>query len=203
VATTAAGGETKRLTRRGLERRRQLMDFATERFALGGYHPTSVAEVVEGVGVGKGVFYWYFESKEALFLEILRETHADFRRAQLEAIGNEIDVLRRIELGIRASIAWLEANRNLLNLFQFAATESRFAPTLQQAQERLFQELRRHVAEGVRQGRLRQTDPDLLTHAVLGVLNQLTRTFLRSEAPDADELADAAVSFCLGGLLPR
>jgi AcrR family transcriptional regulator len=179
------------------------MDFATERFAVDGYHPTSVADVVEGVGVGKGVFYWYFDSKEALFLEILGETHADFRRAQLEAIGDEDDVLRRIELGIRASIAWLDANRNLLNLFQFAATASRFAPTLLQAQERMFQELSRHVAEGVRGGRFRQTDPELLTHAMLGVLNELTRSFLRDGAATADELADAAVSFCLGGLLAR
>jgi AcrR family transcriptional regulator len=177
------------------------MDFATERFATGGYHPTSVAEVVEGVGVGKGVFYWYFDSKEALFLEILRETHADFRRAQLEAIGEEDDVLRRIELGIRASIGWMDANRNLLNLFQFAATERRFAPDLHKAQARLFQELSQHVAEGVREGRFRQTDPELLTHAMLGVLNQLTRSFLRDGGTTADELADAAVSFCLGGLL--
>jgi AcrR family transcriptional regulator len=196
-------GEAKKLTPRGSERRRQLMDFATERFATCGYHPTSVAEVVEGVGVGKGVFYWYFDSKEELFLEILRETHADFRRAQMEAIGDEADVLRRIELGIRASIAWLDANRNLLNLFQFAATENRFAPTLQMAQERLFHELSRHVAEGVTEGRLRQTDPELLTHAMLGVLTQLTRSFLHDEDTTADQLADAAVSFCLGGVLPR
>lgn len=179
------------------------MDYATQRFALGGYHPTSVAEVVEGVGVGKGVFYWYFDSKEELFLEILRETHADFRRAQLEAIGDEDDVLRRVELGIRAAIHWLDRNRNLVNLFQFAATESRFAPTLLKAQGQLFHELNRHVAEGVRQGRFRAGDPELLTQAVLGVLTQLTYSFLRDASTPADELADAAVSFCLGGLLPR
>jgi len=179
------------------------MDYATQRFALGGYHPTSVAEVVEGVGVGKGVFYWYFDSKEELFLEILRETHADFRRAQLEAIGDEDDVLRRVELGIRAAIHWLDRNRNLVNLFQFAATESRFAPTLLKAQGQLFHELNHHVAEGVRQGRFRAGDPELLTQAVLGVLTQLTYSFLRDASTPADELADAAVSFCLGGLLPR
>ncbi|HEY2330893.1 MAG TPA: TetR/AcrR family transcriptional regulator [Acidimicrobiales bacterium] len=199
----AAAGEAKRLTRRGSERRRQLLDFATERFAAEGYHATSVAEVVHGVGVGKGVFYWYFESKEALFEEILRETQADFRRALLEAIGSEEDVVRRIELGLRASIRWLDAHRNLLDLFQFAATESRFAPTLHQSQERLFHELDRHIADGVDQGRLRQADPALLTQAILGVLTQLTRSFLRDDGPPADEVADAAVSFCLGGLLPR
>ena len=71
----------RRLTRRGEERKRQLMAFAAERFADNGYHPTSVAEIVEGLGVGKGVFYWYFDSKEALFLAILDDAQRDLRRA--------------------------------------------------------------------------------------------------------------------------
>ena len=56
------------------------MDFAARRFAENGYHPTSVAEIVEGMGVGKGVFYWYFSSKEALLVEILREAQYDLRQ---------------------------------------------------------------------------------------------------------------------------
>ena len=87
----------RRLTQRGRERRRQLMDFATTRFAENGYHPTSVAEIVTGLGVGKGVFYWYFQSKEELFLEILREAQTDLRRSQQQAITDVDDPVRRIE----------------------------------------------------------------------------------------------------------
>ena len=62
------------------------MDYAATRFAENGYHPTSVAEIVQGLGVGKGVFYWYFDSKEELFLEILRE--AQHRPAPAPAAGD-------------------------------------------------------------------------------------------------------------------
>src|SRR5688572_30715397 len=112
----------RRLTARGKERRQQLMDYAAARFAEGGYHPTSVAEIVQGLGVGKGVFYWYFDSKEQLFLEILKDAQHDLRRAQQHAIEDEPDPLRRIELGIRASMTWFAEHRDLVNLFQFAAT---------------------------------------------------------------------------------
>src|SRR5213593_4133859 len=103
--------ERRELTPRGKERRQQLMAYAAARFAEGGFHPTSVAEIVSGLGVGKGVFYWYFDSKDE---------QQGLRRAQQHAIADEPDPMRRIELGIRASMQWFGENRHLANLFQFA-----------------------------------------------------------------------------------
>ena len=74
--------------------------------------------------MGKGVFYWYFDSKEQLFLEILRDAQTDLRRRQQQAIADEPDPVRRIELGLRASLAWAEAHRDHNKLIQFAATEA-------------------------------------------------------------------------------
>src|SRR2546427_130039 len=113
----------RRLTPRGRERRRQLMDYATARFAENGYHPTSVAEIVTGLGVGKGVFYWYFESKEELFVEILREAQQDLRRTQQQAIADIDDPVLRIERGIRASMRWSAEHREVNKLIQLAVTE--------------------------------------------------------------------------------
>jgi AcrR family transcriptional regulator len=190
----------RRLTSRGKERRRQLMDHATGLFAENGYHPTSVAEIVQGLGVGKGVFYWYFQSKEELLVEILREAQHDLRRSQQQAIGEETDPVRRIELGIRASLAWLAANRRLITLFQFAATEERFAPTLRRGQEVAIADVVPHVKEGIVAGRIRDADPLVLTHAILGVTNHLARAFVMERGEPIDDVADAAVAFCLGGL---
>ncbi|MCB1031978.1 MAG: helix-turn-helix transcriptional regulator, partial [Acidimicrobiales bacterium] len=72
----------RKLTQRGEERRGQLMAFAAKRFAENGFHPTSVADITEGLGVGKGVFYWYFSSKEELLRAILADAQRDLRRQQ-------------------------------------------------------------------------------------------------------------------------
>ena len=96
----------RQLTQRGEERRQQLMAFATARFAENGFHPTSVAEITEGLGVGKGVFYWYFESKEDLLRAILADAQRDLRRRQRVAIAELDDPAARIEAGIRASMRW-------------------------------------------------------------------------------------------------
>jgi AcrR family transcriptional regulator len=190
----------RRLTQRGKERRRQLMDHAAKRFAENGYHPTSVAEIVQGLGVGKGVFYWYFSSKEELLLEILRDAQHDLRRRQQQEIADERDPVARIERGIRASMQWLAEHRQLMTLIQFAATEERFAPTLRRGQEVALADVVPHVKDGIVAGRIRDADPGLLAHAILGVTNHLARAYIFERGEPPDEVADAAVAFALGGL---
>jgi AcrR family transcriptional regulator len=178
------------------------MDFAARRFADNGYHPTSVAEIVQGMGVGKGVFYWYFSSKEELFVEVLREGQHELRKVQQQAIGDETDPLRRIEQGIRVSLDWLAEHKHFFTLFQLAASDERFATALQRGQDVAVGDIVRHVKEGIVSGRIRDTDPLVLAHAILGVTNNLARTFVFERADDPQAVADEAVSFCLAGLAP-
>ena len=183
-----------------MERRDQLVDYAAHRFAENGYHPTSVTEIVSGLGVGKGVFYWYFTSKEELFIEILRGAQRDLRRTQDKAIASEEDPVARIELGIRASIRWLADNRDYFTLFQFASSEERFAPLLRLGEEVAVADAARHIRAGMDAGRIDEGDPTGLGHAILGVTNQMVRVLLFEKGEEPGRVADAVVRFCLGGL---
>ncbi|HET9732801.1 MAG TPA: TetR/AcrR family transcriptional regulator [Acidimicrobiales bacterium] len=194
----------RRLTARGRERRRQLMDYAARRFAENGYHPTSVAEIVAGMEVGKGVFYWYFDSKETLLIEILAEAQRDLRRSQMAAIAAEADPLRRIEVGIRRTLEWMADNRHLFSLFEFAASDERFAPSLRRGQEVAVGDVVRHVKQAmVGAGANAEADPLVVSYAILGVTNALARTFLFERGDPPQTVADAAISFCLGGILGK
>src|SRR5205809_996607 len=126
---------TRQLTKKGRERRRQLMEYATRRFAEKGYHPTSIDDLVKGIGVGKGVFYWYFTSKEQLLVEILEYNGHDLRRAQREAIGDETDPIASLRLGLRATMRWLVNHRDAFNLFKFAATQEQLTAVLRAEQQ--------------------------------------------------------------------
>ena len=192
---------SRRLTTRGKERRRQLLDFATERFAENGYHPTSVAEIVQGLGVGKGVFYWYFDSKEQLFQEILREAQQDLRRTQQQAIVDEADPVRRIELGIRTTMKWSADHPDFYKLTQFAVTEERFLPSLRKGQEVAVKDVIRHVQDGIDRGVIRDTNPYYIAHSILGLSTQLVRVFIHEQERSPDEVADEAIALILDGIL--
>jgi len=191
----------RQLTPRGAKRRNELLSFATARFAANGYHPTSVAEIVDGLGVGKGVFYWYFSSKDELFGEILRTAQRSLRAAQHEATSGETDPVRRIELGIRASLGWSEEHRDLYTLVQFAVTDERFAPLVSRGAQVAVRDTMRQVAEAIEVGRVRATDPEVCAHAIIGLTTSLASEFIHRRGRPAGEVADATVDFILHGLL--
>lgn len=55
-----------RITKAPDERRMELFNAAQALFFTKGYEKTSVKDIVKQVGVAKGLFYYYFESKQAL-----------------------------------------------------------------------------------------------------------------------------------------
>jgi len=191
---------SRRLTPRGKERRAQLLEFASARFAQDGYHSTSVADIVDGLGVGKGVFYWYFSSKEELFIEILRTSQTDMRRRQQRAISDESDPVKQVELGIRAGVAWLAEHNDERRLFEFARTEAAFASAMRAGQSVLVADAVVYLAEAIEEGLIPDRDPESLALAIIGVSNQLTKVYIDGRGEDPDRVADMVVDFCLEGI---
>jgi TetR/AcrR family transcriptional regulator, transcriptional repressor of aconitase len=75
----------QRLTRQEsrLETRSKLLDSAAQLFARDGYEGASVDLIAESAGYSKGAFYSNFESKEAIFLELL-DAH---KRREIDALA--------------------------------------------------------------------------------------------------------------------
>jgi AcrR family transcriptional regulator len=191
---------SRRLTPRGQERRAQLIAYATERFAADGYHPTSVADIVDGLGVGKGVFYWYFSSKEELFIEILRTSQKDLRRRQQRAIEGVEDPVKRLELGIRAGVLWMAEHNDMRRLFEFARTESTFAKAMRAGQAVLVSDAVEPLKSAIVEGLIPDRDPESLALGILGVTNVMTTVFIDERHEDPEHVADLVVAFCMEGI---
>lgn len=191
----------KRLTRQGKARKQQLMAEAAKLFSNSGYSSTRVIDIVRSAGVAKGLFYWYFENKEALFREIVQETRDDLRRAQARAIEDEHDPVARIGKGIDASLKFISDNPHLFVLLRFAGTQERFAPLIDEAQEILARDTARHVEDAVARGEVPPGDPMLMAYGVVAAVYHFAR--LRAsgavEMP-LEELCDFVRTFCLRAL---
>ncbi len=189
-----------KLTPRGKDRREQLIRTSARLFAERGYHPTSVADIVASIGVGKGVFYWYFKSKDELLTELLKGGHHELRKRQQAAIVDEPDPLRRIELGIEATLEWFADHRDYFSIIQFAATDETFAPVLARNEEIGLADTARHLKEAIAAGRIADQDPDMLARVIHGVIGRLTRDYILERNEPVTAIAALAKTFCLRGL---
>jgi AcrR family transcriptional regulator len=62
----------------------RLLETGRERFIRHGLAKTTVADLARGGGIGKGSFYGFFESKEALFFAIQERDEALFKQSLLD-----------------------------------------------------------------------------------------------------------------------
>lgn len=189
----------RRLTPRGEERRAQLLEVATARFAERGYQATSIADIVGAMGVGKGVFYWYFQSKEELFGHILTAGMTDLRRTQLAAVSHSNDPLVRIPAAIRAAVRWSADHQELASMFEFAHHDATFGPLAHRLRELLIDDAIAELNSAMDSGRLPSAHADAQARAILAVTDALAVQG-RRRSRSAEDVADDVVTFCLDGL---
>lgn len=196
----------RKLTKRGTQRREQIVEEAARLFAETGYHGTAVGDICDALGVGKGVFYWYFPSKEAIFTEVLQESLLQLRRAQQAAIETVADPVARIEAGIKASIEFFRHNPGFLSVIRTASRYEEFSGLVTRGQEIVVADVASHLKEGMAAGSIRHGDPELMAHGILGAIFHFVEIYLEVDmttTADRPELAQEAVEFCLRGLLAR
>jgi len=86
-----------RRARRHRETRAALLAAALELLRERGIYGTRIEDITERADVGKGVFYNHFESKEALFAQLLGEAVDLLERDYLMAVGEQASLSRRVE----------------------------------------------------------------------------------------------------------
>jgi AcrR family transcriptional regulator len=66
--------------------RRRLQTAGRERFARFGLRKTNVEELAQAAGISKGAFYAFYESKEALYIDIMEAVEAELQAKLLEMV---------------------------------------------------------------------------------------------------------------------
>jgi AcrR family transcriptional regulator len=92
-------GRVSRAQRLRESRRSAVLAVARRIFSQKGYHATSINDLIEGADIARGTFYLYFESKRAIFDELLDDLVATLK-AQV----------RRIDVGPDAPAPVLQMN---------------------------------------------------------------------------------------------
>jgi AcrR family transcriptional regulator len=81
------------------QRREQLIEVATRLFAKSGYDATTTADIAKAAGVTEPILYRHFESKQELFVAIVRDVSAITMKGWndlIAGVNDPSDKLRRV-----------------------------------------------------------------------------------------------------------
>src|SRR4051794_15495988 len=168
MATVDSPDTDRRHTDQGLERKSQLLRTAEELFARSGYEQTRIADICAAAGVAKGLFYWYFPTKETLFAELVRTMRTQLRRAQAAAMDPDADALTRIRQGSEASVLFMAEHQSYFALLDVERADDKVAEVLRDGSDVYADDVSKLIREAQRAGLVPDGDPRLYTTGVLG-----------------------------------
>lgn len=194
-AASAAGGDEadgRRHTEHGRERKQQLLAAAAELFAANGYSATRIADICAAAGVAKGLFYWYFPTKQELFAELVRTMRLRLRRAQAAAMDPADGIVDRIGHATAASVRFMAEHAAYFALLDVERTDPAMSDVLREGADVYLDDIRRLIVEGQQRGEIIDDDPSLLAVGVLGAVSSFSNSFRNGRLDPAmtvDELA--------------
>ena len=167
-----------RIVKQPEERRQEILDTAQLLFANQGYEHTSVQAIVDTIGIAKGTFYHYFDSKDDLLIALI-ESLVDEIVASMELLvldeeltapqklhsmfgsSAEIKLARKPTLAPLVS-AFLSADSALFREMAQVETERRIGPPLAEI-----------INQGIGEGVFAVGNPDRAAQIVLQLIQAM------------------------------
>ena len=204
---TKIDGRVSRAAKARETRRAALLQVARRIFSQKGYHATSIDDIIAAAEVARGTFYLYFESKRAIFDELLDELFTPIA-----------EVVRRIDVSPGAPpphdqmvatvdrvLTTLVENREIARLLlrEAVGIDADFDRKLSDFYGRLEALIVSVLSTGIDMGLVRELDPQLTARCVLGVVKEVCHyAFVERDGADVDvrKLGREMIAFTLTGI---
>jgi len=187
------------------ERRAQIIEAALACFTRKGYNNTTMDDIVAESGLSKGSLYWYFESKDDLFvaamLSILEKVGLEALDA-LEQCETASDKLRAVAQAAVSMGATAEGLFNMFLEFWASSPNREEAGQLWSAVLEQYKDIVVGIIEaGARDGEFKPVDAEPLVWALVAAYDGLAAYLALWPDLDLDRISRVFVETLLSGLL--
>jgi AcrR family transcriptional regulator len=203
-----ADGRSLRATAQRESRRAEILSAALRLFAKNGYHQTRVSDIIEAAGIARGTFYIYFESKNAIFLELLSELLAQLNDAivGVDTSPGAPPVEEQLKSTTQRLLDTVSSNRLLTTIIvrEAVGLDAECDQRLAEFYGGLLRYIRAALEEGKRMGLVRDVDNEIASMCILGTIKQLMEQIVTAEGTaqvDVGRMAFAVLDFNLRGVL--
>ena len=187
---------------RGIKTRDLILQAAKKLFFAKGFYETSMSQIAEESGLGKGTLYWYFTSKEELFNEMLKREVENVIKRIRENIKQQLpyeQILKRI---IAERLEKMGENKKGLQFIlehqEFINKETR--DNLFQLYLSLHKEIQGFFNMGMERGILRKESSNLMAAAMIGLMQGMA-PLLKMDQVEKAEVVEFLYRFIAFGIM--
>jgi len=175
------------------DRRKAILDVATELFRQQGYERTSMAEISAHVGGSKATLYNYFKSKEELFAAAMMEAMEERGEEVIGTLDASIGDVRAVLLRFGTAYLDLVTTQDALAITRAAVAEgthTKLGPLLyERGPRRGWRELSAYMEEMQKLGILRPASSGVAAAHLLGMLEAgIVEPLLFGAEPEFDRM---------------
>ena len=202
VQTSPASDGKAPRTARGERTLRKILDAARDEFGQRGFSDSSIVGITQRAGVALGTFYTYFDSKEVVFQEVVRDMSAQVRdrvAPEFKAATDAIDGERR---ALEAFLKFAREHRDVYRIIdeaEFVEPEG-FREHYQTTATRIAARLGAARGKGGIDATLSDADLDILAWALMGANVFLGLRFSVWSSGDAARVAEVTSRMLRNGL---
>ena len=186
------------MTSASVDRRRQILDTALTSFSASGYHNTSMNDIAEALSMTKPVVYQYFDSKRALYLELLRFVGDDLVTTVTASVAGSSNPHDQAEQGMIAYFTWVANNKDAFALLyeSSARVDAEFTDIVSEFEDASARAIAPFINANI-------SADDQVTFAIglVGMAETVSRQVLRHGRDfDPDALGRTVADLAWGGL---
>ncbi len=170
------------------ETRSRILEAAAQVFARKGYHDTKVDDIVVTSKTSKGAFYFYFPSKQDIFMALV-DTFAEMLEKRLsDRMSLETSGLARVDAALRVCLETFGQYRALakIALVQATGLGAAFEEKRRAVNERFIAIIRDYLDQAVADGSIPALDTEVAACAWMGALNEIVLRWVYTGEPDPE-----------------
>jgi AcrR family transcriptional regulator len=182
-------------------KRVEILRSAAAAFRRRGFHGATTAEIARSLRMTKGSLYYYFRDKEEI-LFFCHDYSLDILLVLLEEVesdaGRPQDRLRRLIVAfVHMIIDELQGTALTMDL---QALSPPLLRKIIHKRDRFDHGVRRIIEQGIAQGAFAPADPKLLTFAILGAVNWISRWFDPRGPASSEQIGQTFAGYLIAGL---
>lgn len=168
----------------------KILDAAIDVFAQKGYHDTRVDEIVDASKTSKGAVYFYFPSKQDIFLAIV-DKFANLLAGRLDkAMSEQAHGVERVSLALSICLNTFEQYRSLAKVFlvQAAGLGVAFENKQIEIHTRFAGLIQKQLDDAVQEGDLPPIDTEVAAYVWMGAIYDLVIRWVRTGQPEPSRI---------------